>query len=184
MYLIRQTAQSIGGVGDITADATLMQWGLMVAALTGGSMLLMWLGELVTEQSLGNGISLLITVSIVSSLPRTVSQLWSNIFGGDKQLNLFGFSLPVDGRSLLTALLILVAVIIVTWIVVKLNEAARKITVNYAKRVQGNRAYGGVTTILPVKLITAGVVPIIFAVAFLSVPSFAGALQISGVASR
>jgi preprotein translocase subunit SecY len=60
--------------------------------------------------------------------------------------------------------------------VVKLNEAARKITVNYAKRVQGNRAYGGVTTILPVKLITAGVVPIIFAVAFLSVPSFAGQL--------
>jgi preprotein translocase subunit SecY len=58
--------------------------------------------------------------------------------------------------------------------VVKLNEAARNITVNYAKRVQGNRSYGGVTTILPVKLITAGVIPIIFAVAFLSVPSFVG----------
>ena len=56
------------------------------------------------------------------------------------------------------------------------NEAARNLTVNYAKRVQGNRAYGGVTTTLPVKLITAGVVPIIFAVAFLSVPSFAGQL--------
>jgi preprotein translocase subunit SecY len=57
-----------------------------------------------------------------------------------------------------------------------LNEAARNLTVNYAKRVQGNRAYGGVTTTLPVKLITAGVVPIIFAVAFLSVPSFGGEL--------
>jgi preprotein translocase subunit SecY len=57
-----------------------------------------------------------------------------------------------------------------------LNEAARKLTVNYAKRVQGNRTYGGITTILPVKLITAGVVPIIFAVAFLSVPSFVGQL--------
>ena len=57
-----------------------------------------------------------------------------------------------------------------------LNEAARNLTVNYAKRVQGNRTYGGITTILPVKLITAGVVPIIFAVAFLSVPSFVGQL--------
>jgi preprotein translocase subunit SecY len=57
-----------------------------------------------------------------------------------------------------------------------LNEAARNLTVNYAKRVQGNRAYGGITTVLPVKLITAGVVPIIFALAFLSVPSFVGQL--------
>src|SRR5947209_19296506 len=57
-----------------------------------------------------------------------------------------------------------------------LNEASRNLTVNYAKRVQGNRAYGGITTTLPVKLISAGVVPIIFAVAFLSVPSFVGQL--------
>jgi len=57
IYLIRQSAQAIGGIGDITAGASIMQWVLMVAALTGGSMLLMWLGELVTEQSLGNGIS-------------------------------------------------------------------------------------------------------------------------------
>jgi preprotein translocase subunit SecY len=60
-----------------------------------------------------------------------------------------------------------------------LNEASRRLTVNYAKRVQGNRAYGGVTTTLPVKLITAGVVPIIFAIAFLSVPSFVGQLMTS-----
>jgi preprotein translocase subunit SecY len=69
IYLIRQQAQSIGGIGDITANTSLIQWALMVAALTGGSMLLMWLGEQITEQSVGNGISLLITVGIVSSLP-------------------------------------------------------------------------------------------------------------------
>ena len=63
-----------------------------------------------------------------------------------------------------------------TFLVVKLNEAQRVIKVNYAKRVKGNRAYGGVGTILPVKLITAGVIPIIFAVAFLSVPQFVGEL--------
>ncbi len=184
VYLIRQTAQSIGGVGDITAGASFMQWVLMVAALTGGSMLLMWLGELVTEQSLGNGISLLITVSIVSSLPRTVTQIGSSIFGGDNKLTVFCKTLPVDGKSLALALGLLFAVLLVTWIVVKLNEAARKITVNYAKRVQGNRAYGGVTTVLPIKLITAGVVPIIFAVAFLSVPSFAGQLMAGSGSQR
>ena len=184
VYLIRQTAQSIGGVGDITANATLLQWVLMVGALTGGSMLLMWLGELVTEQSLGNGISLLITVGIVSSLPKTVAQLGGSIFGKNHHLTIFGHSLPIDGKSLMIALLVLLSVIVVTWIVVKLNEAAREITINYAKRVQGNRAYGGVTTILPVKLITAGVVPIIFAVAFLSVPTFAGQLFTSSSSPR
>jgi preprotein translocase subunit SecY len=70
IYLVRQTAASIGGIGDITANTSLMQWVLMVAALTGGSLLLMWLGELITEQSIGNGISLIITVGIVSTLPK------------------------------------------------------------------------------------------------------------------
>lgn len=184
VYLIRQTAQSIGGTGDITANASLLQWILMVSALTGGSMLLMWLGELVTEQSLGNGISLLITVSIVSRLPSTISSLWGSMFQGDKHYKLLGLNLPVDGKAMWIFIAIAAAALIVTWLVVKLNEAARNITVNYAKRVQGNRAYGGITTILPVKLITAGVVPIIFAVAFLSVPSFAGQLLTSSHSTR
>lgn len=176
IYLIRTQAQSISGVGDITAGASLMQWVLMVAALTGGSMLLMWLGELVTEQSIGNGISLLITVGIVSGLPSTVSGLASSVFNKSSEWHVFGHTYHVSARSLLYSLIILVSVIIVTWLVVKLNEAARRLTVNYAKRVQGNRTYGGVTTVLPIKLISAGVVPIIFAVAFLSVPSFVGQL--------
>src|SRR4051812_45261395 len=79
IFLIRQAAQSIGGVGDITANTSLTQWVLMIAALTGGSMLLMWLGELVTEQSVGNGISLLITVGIVSRLPSTISQIVGSV---------------------------------------------------------------------------------------------------------
>jgi preprotein translocase subunit SecY len=65
-----------------------------------------------------------------------------------------------------------------------LNEAARRITINYAKRVQGNRTYGGITTVLPIKLITAGVVPIIFAVAFLSVPPFVGQLMTGSGSAR
>src|SRR5665213_3024417 len=180
IYLIRQAAQSIGGIGDITANASPMQWILMVSALTGGSMLLMWLGELVTEQSVGNGISLLITVGIVSRLPSSISQIFRTVVkkGGDWQV--FGHTLPVNTSGIIVGMIILASVLVVTWLVVMLNEAARNLTVNYAKRVQGNRTYGGITTILPVKLITAGVVPIIFAIAFLSVPSFVGQLLSGG----
>ncbi|HJP96179.1 MAG TPA: preprotein translocase subunit SecY [Candidatus Saccharimonadales bacterium] len=178
IYLVRQSAQSLGGV-DITANTSLMQWALMVAALTGGSLLLMWLGELVTEQSVGNGISLLITVGIVSGLPSTISSIASSIFSGSTKWHIFGHQIAVSKTSLIYSLIILVSVVLLTWFVVVLNEAARRLTVNYAKRVQGNRAYGGITTVLPVKLITAGVVPIIFALAFLSVPSYVGQLMSS-----
>src|SRR3954469_15059712 len=90
IYLIRQAAQSIGGIGDITANTSLSQWVLMVAALTGGSMLLMWLGELVTEQGVGNGISLLITVGIVSRLPQTISQIIGSVLGKSHHWVIFG----------------------------------------------------------------------------------------------
>jgi preprotein translocase subunit SecY len=184
IYLVRQSAQQIGGIGDITANTSILQWVLMVAALTGGSMLLMWLGEQITEQNVGNGISLLITVGIVSSLPAAVSKIWNGIFDGASHWSLFGWWLPVNKTALFFGLGLLVAILIVTWIVVMLNEARRQITINYAKRVQGNRTYGGVTTILPVKLITAGVVPIIFAVAFLSVPPFVGQLLAGSASAR
>ena len=178
IYLIRTTASQVSGIPDITANATLAQWILMVGALTGGSMLLMWLGELITERGIGNGISLVITVGIVSGMPATIGTLVSSIFNKTSTWTVFGHTLHVSASGVVYSLIILAAILIVTWFVVKLNEAARRITVNYAKRVQGNRTYGGVTTVLPVKLISAGVVPIIFAVAFLSVPSFVGQLLV------
>jgi preprotein translocase subunit SecY len=184
IYLVRQTASQVGGIGDITANASIGQWVLMVAALTGGSMLLMWMGEQITERSLGNGISLLITVGIVSGLPATIASIGAMVADGSSKWTLFGHTFGLSARGFLWATLIVLAVIIVTWLVVKLNEAARRITINYAKRVQGNRTYGGVTTVLPVKLISAGVVPIIFAVAFLSVPSFIGQLLTGNESAR
>src|SRR3954462_7464892 len=80
IYLIRQEAQSLGGLGDITANTSLLQWALMISALTGGSMVLMWLGELITERSIGNGISLLITVGIVGRLPTLFTELWKGVY--------------------------------------------------------------------------------------------------------
>lgn len=184
IYLVRQQAAQVGGIGDITANTSIMQWVLMVAALTGGAMLLMWLGELITEQSVGNGISLLITVGIVSTLPATISSIVGAVFSGERTLNLLGRSFQFDQRQAIYGGLIALVTILVTIFIVKLNEASRRLTIQYAKRVQGNRAYGGVTTVLPVKLITAGVVPIIFAVAFLSVPSFLGQLLSSNSSAR
>ena len=174
IFLVKQNIGSFSGMGDITAGASILDWVLMVAALTGGSMILMWLGELITEKGVGNGISLLITVGIVSTMPRTISQMINLMFDGESKMNFFGKTLPINSRALFYNTIVIIAVIIITFIVVKLNEASRKLTITYAKRVQGSRAYGGVTTYLPIKLITAGVVPIIFAVTFMSLPQFVG----------
>ncbi len=184
IYLVRQVASSYSGLGDITAGSSLAQWVLMVAALTGGSMILMWLGELITEKSVGNGISLVITVGIVSGLPSTISSIVSSVYDSAHKWHILGLNLPFNRTAFYYALIMLVAVITVTWLVVKINEAARNITVNYAKRVQGSRAYGGVTTTLPIKLIAAGVIPIIFAVAFLSVPSYVGQILTSSTTEK
>ncbi len=185
VYLVRQSAQSFGGLGDITANASLGRWVVMISALTGGAMVLMWLGELITERSVGNGISLIITVGIVGGLPALVTQIakatsWNGTTASDKFV-LFGHSLSRHGVRI--AVIMAAAAVFITWAVVKLNEASRRITVNYAKRVQGNRVYGGVTSVLPVKLIGAGVIPIIFAVSILSVPGFVGQILARGATS-
>jgi preprotein translocase subunit SecY len=177
IYLVKQTASSLAGLGDITANASPAQWVLMVASLTGGSMLLMWLGELITENNLANGISLIITVGIVSRLPAEFTKSIAGAFSEQNKISILGWHLPFSKAGAFYILLVVGLIIAVTAIVVKLNEAARNVTIHYAKRVQGNRAYGGVTTKLPVKLIAAGVIPIIFALAFLSVPAFLGQLM-------
>lgn len=184
IYLVRQQAAQVAGIGDITANTSILQWILMVAALTGGAMMLMWLGELITEKSVGNGISLLITVGIVSTLPATISTISSSIFSGSTNATLLGKTFAFDRRQAIYGAIIALVTILITIFIVKLNEASRRLTVQYAKRVQGNRAYGGVTTTLPIKLITAGVIPIIFAVAFLSLPSFVGQLLSTNQSAR
>jgi preprotein translocase subunit SecY len=184
IYLVRETAIRIGGIGDITADATLAQWVLMVSVLTGGAMMLMWLGELITERGIGNGISLLITAGIVSTLPTTISSIIGSVFDQSSSMQVFNWQLPINQTQLIYGLILAAATLLMTIFIVKINEARRALTIHYAKRVQGNRAYGGVTTTLPVKLIAAGVIPIIFAVAFLSIPSFAGQLMLSAESER
>lgn len=161
-----------------SVEMSFQNWALAVTSMTAGSIVLMWLGELITEQGIGNGISTVILCSIVSSLPSTIAQFGAALFNTSAgTLSLFGWlELPVNPTMFWTVLGLSIGMIIVLYILVKLNEAQRIITINYAKRVRGNSAYGGIKSIMPIKLIAAGVVPVIFAVAFLSVPAFVGQL--------
>lgn len=177
IFILRQTQLAANTGIDITADATALQWIVMVGSMTAGAMLLMWLGELITEQGVGNGMSLLIFAGIISQLPQTLQVFITSIGRTEsdaEKLNIFGALLPLNGFLFWLMLGVLIMSLLALYIIVKINEAQRIVTINYAKRVQGNRAYGGVQSILPVKLITAGVIPVIFAVAFLALPAFIG----------
>lgn len=174
IYILRQTILVNASIE--IPDPTLTQWVVAVAAMSAGSVLLMWLGELVTERGIGNGISLLIFAGIISQMPDTLGFIGTSLFDTSTGvLSVFNwFTIPVNPLAFWVVLAVGVASLIVLYLLVKINEAQRIITINYAKRLQGNSSYGGVRSILPVKLITAGVIPVIFAVAFLSIPAFIG----------
>ena len=157
---------------------TAADWALSVTAMVAGSMILMWFGELITEQGIGNGVSTIIFVSIISQLPTTLASLGTALFDTSTgSLSLFGWlNLPVNPVFFWIIIGFAVAILAVIYFLVKLNEAQRIITINYAKRVHGNSSYGGIKSILPLKLIAAGVVPVIFATAFLSLPALLGQL--------
>lgn len=131
-------------------------FGLMtnVLVIAAGSILLMWIGELITEFGIGNGVSLIIFAGIVASLPSTISQL---IFTFDIS------QIPLYIGFIVAGLLITAGVVVVT-------EAERPIPITYAKRVRGMKVYGGISTYLPLRVNQAGVIPIIFALSILLFP--------------
>ena len=174
IFIIRQTV--LAGNSTVLADPTAIEWVVAVGAMTAGAVLLMWLGELITEQGIGNGISLLIFAGIISQLPSMLSTMGVALFDTSAgALNVFNwFTIPINPTMALITLILLLASFLLLYFLVKINEAQRVVTINYAKRVQGNSSYGGVKSILPIKLIAAGVIPVIFAVAFLSLPAFVG----------
>ena len=125
---------------------------IMVITMTAGTGLIMWLGELITERGVGNGMSLLIFTSIAARFP---SSMWS-IAGGDNGPAKF--------------VVVLALIILVIGLVVFVEQSQRRIPVQYAKRMVGRRMYGGSSTYIPIKINMAGVIPIIFASSLLSVP--------------
>lgn len=181
IYILRQSV--LQGNTTTLGETTPVEWIVAVSAMTAGAMLLMWMGELMTEQGIGNGLSLLIFAGIISQMPQTLSTLGQAIFDTSKgSLDVFGwFTVPVNPAMFWISLALVAISLAVLYLLVKINEAQRVVTINYAKRVQGNSNYGGVKSILPMKLIAAGVIPVIFAVAFLSLPAFIGqVLKASG----
>ena len=154
---------------------TFGDWALSVTAMTAGSVILMWMGELITEQGIGNGISTLIFASIISQLPSMMQSFYYRLEEIDAgNLNLFGHEFGIAASVFWGFVVFALIMLIVIYCLVKLNESQRVITINYAKRVHGNSSYGGIKSILPIKLIAAGVIPVIFATAFLSLPALVG----------
>lgn len=174
IYILRQSVLAGNTTG--MADPTMIEWTVAVTAMTAGSVLLMWLGELMTEQGIGNGISLIIFAGIISQLPQTLATIGTSLMDTSAgALDVFGwFTIPVNPTAFWVTLAVGLASFVVLYMLVKINEAQRIITINYAKRIHGNSSYGGIKSMLPVKLIAAGVIPVIFAVAFLSLPAFVG----------
>ncbi|MBU4348624.1 preprotein translocase subunit SecY [Patescibacteria group bacterium] len=127
-----------------------------VVIITAGSMLLVWIGELISEQKIGNGISLLIFAGIVGRLPQIVKSLYFNY--SPSQITTY-------------ASFVIMAIVVIAGVVF-VNEGERKIPVSYSRRVRGNKMYGGVSTYLPLKVNQAGVIPIIFAISILLLPQF------------
>jgi preprotein translocase subunit SecY len=134
-----------------------------VAVVVGGSMLLMWIGELISEFGIGNGVSLIIFAGIVASIPTSISQF------------LFTF----DMANLPTYLLFLAMGLLIIAGVVVISEAERPIPVTYAKQMHGGRTTGGASTYLPLRVNQAGVIPIIFALSILMFPQLLGNLLAS-----
>ena len=146
-----------------------IQSALIITSLLAGSMFLVWLGEIITEKGIGNGISIIIFLGIVSNLPT--------------QIGTFIYGIMTGTVGILTIIGVVLAAIAIVVIVVLINEGERKITVQYAKKVVGRKMYGGQATHIPVKVNMSGVMPVIFASSLLAMPQTLSLLFSGGTPS-
>ena len=147
---------------------------LVVLSLVTGTAFLMWLGEQITNKGIGNGISIIIFIGIISSLPKAVVTLYNLIITGA------GFSTT----GFLIALAIIIGAFVLVAAVVFVQQAERRIPVQYAKKVVGRKMYGGQNTHIPLKLAMAGVIPVIFASSFLTFPAMIISMFNANIASE
>ena len=147
---------------------------IVVVSLAAGTALLMWLGEQITSKGIGNGISIIIFIGIISRLPSVVTMLW----------NLIMQTGEFSTTGLLTALGIIIGALILVAGVVFVQVAERRVPVQYAKKVVGRKMYGGQNTHIPLKLAMAGVMPIIFASSFMTFPAMIIQMFIKDIATQ
>ncbi len=146
----------------------------VVISLMAGTALLMWLGDEITNKGVGNGISIIIFVGIVAGLPRAITTVWNLIMGTG----------AFSTTGLLIALAIIIGAIILVSAVVFVQQAERRVPVQYSKRVVGRRMVGAQNTHIPLKLVMAGVMPIIFASSFLTFPAMIIQMFVPDIATQ
>lgn len=152
--------QAIGisfGLRHALTDKSFLGLAIIILSLTAGTACLMWIGELITEKGIGNGISLIIFAGIVSRIPAGIAYLYE--FAQDGPLNIL--------VVLVFAIIALVSIVGVVYV----NQGERRVPVQYAKRVVGRKVYGGQSTHIPIKVNSAGVIPVIFAMSLMFFPS-------------
>lgn len=178
LALMESTAMAVGfGRQGLLKEFNFVNAAIVVLTLTAGSTFLMWIGERITEKGVGNGISIVLVINIISRIPSDMTTLFTKF---------------VKGKSLAScglAVVIIVAIILVLVVfVVVLQDGERRIAVQYSQKVMGRRTYGGQSTNIPLKVNTAGVIPIIFASSLMQFPiviaTFAGKGNGTGIGSE
>ena len=147
------------------ANGSALEVIMVAAALTGGSCIVMWLGEMVTEKGIGNGISIILLINIISTIPNDFALLYNRFMNGQ--------SLPI---ALIAGVIILAVILFIVVFVIYLQDGERRIPVQYSKKVVGRKMVGGSSSSIPMKVNTAGVMPIIFASSIMSLPSIVVAI--------
>ena len=178
LALFESVAMAIGfGRQGMIPNMSFLKGIVVVASLTAGSAMLMWLGERITEKGIGNGISIVLTINIVSRIPSDMSLLYENFVKG-----------KTIAKGMLAACIIAVIILFVVVLVLILNGAERRIPVQYSKKMVGRKMMGGQSTNIPLKVNTDGVIPVIFASSIMSFPSiiaqFAGKGNGTGIGSE
>ena len=168
LALLEGVAMTIGfGRQGLITDMNAISVIVVIASLTAGSAFLMWVGEQINEKGIGNGISIVLIINIVSRIPSDLVSLFETFVKG-----------KTIARGALAMLIIAAIIIGMVVLVVILNDAIRRIPVQYSKKMQGRKMFGGQSTNIPLKVNTAGVMPVIFASTLMSLPniiaSFAG----------
>lgn len=160
LALIESGAMAIGfGSQGLLTEYNALNVITVIAAMTAGSAFLMWAGERITEKGVGNGISIVLIINIISSFPQDAKTLFEQFVKKE--------SIAV---GVLNAVIIIAVVIVLVIMVIFLSDGTRKIPLQYAKKIQGNKMMGGNTSSIPIKINTAGVIPVIFASSILSFP--------------
>ena len=166
LALFESIAMAIGfGRQGMIPNMSFLKGIVVVASLTAGSAMLMWLGERITEKGIGNGISIVLVINIISRMPEDMGTLWSQFIANK--------SIP---KGIVAGLIIIAIIVAMVVFVVVLQDAERRIPVQYSKKLQGRKQVGGQSTHIPLKVNTGGVIPVIFAQSLLQTPVIIAAI--------